>query len=146
MDPDPAYHFDADPDFYLMRMRIQVTKMMRIRIHNTGTEIHFVFVTAVKSVPQPPAAAAAAKSGAVKAAQQARPPTATVKPLAPEFMSKKERREESRRKRKVSQISQTHGPNIYSIKTPNPKCLLFIKFTSEATGTCPPPPPLLHNV
>jgi hypothetical protein len=32
---DPAYHFDAarDPDFYLMRMRSQVTK--RIRIHNT---------------------------------------------------------------------------------------------------------------
>jgi hypothetical protein len=49
-DADPAYHFDADPDadvdtayhlyadpdadsdpnFYLMRMRIQVTKMMRI--------------------------------------------------------------------------------------------------------------------
>ncbi len=32
---DPAYHFDADPDanpdFYLMAMRIQVTKMMRIR-------------------------------------------------------------------------------------------------------------------
>jgi hypothetical protein len=26
--PDPAYHYDADPDFYLMR--IQVTKMMRI--------------------------------------------------------------------------------------------------------------------
>jgi hypothetical protein len=47
-DPDPAYHFDADPDldwdldwypdFYLMRMwiqmRIQVTKMIRIRIIN----------------------------------------------------------------------------------------------------------------
>jgi hypothetical protein len=39
VDPDPfpdlAYHFDvdpdADPDFYLLR--IQVTKMMRIRIH-----------------------------------------------------------------------------------------------------------------
>jgi hypothetical protein len=35
-------NFDAgsDPDFYLMRMWIQVTKMMRIRIririHNTG--------------------------------------------------------------------------------------------------------------
>jgi hypothetical protein len=29
--PDPAYKFDADPDFYLMRMRIQVTKMVRIR-------------------------------------------------------------------------------------------------------------------
>ncbi len=27
-------NFDADPAFYLMRMRIQVTKMMRIRIHN----------------------------------------------------------------------------------------------------------------
>jgi hypothetical protein len=34
-DPDPAYHFDVDPDFYLIRMRIQVTKMMRI--HNTGS-------------------------------------------------------------------------------------------------------------
>jgi hypothetical protein len=22
IDPDPAYHFDADPDFYLMRIRI----------------------------------------------------------------------------------------------------------------------------
>jgi hypothetical protein len=35
--PDPAYHFDADPDFYLMRirMRIQITKMMWIRIHKT---------------------------------------------------------------------------------------------------------------
>jgi hypothetical protein len=35
--PNPADYFDADadPDFYLMRMRIQVTKMMRIRIHNT---------------------------------------------------------------------------------------------------------------
>jgi hypothetical protein len=50
--PEPAYHFDADavpdPDFYLIRirilfdpdtdfylMRIHVTKMMRIRIHNT---------------------------------------------------------------------------------------------------------------
>jgi hypothetical protein len=28
--PDPAYHIDADPDFYLMRMLIQVTKMTRI--------------------------------------------------------------------------------------------------------------------
>jgi hypothetical protein len=27
---DPACHFDADPDFYLMRMRIQVTKMKGI--------------------------------------------------------------------------------------------------------------------
>jgi hypothetical protein len=34
--PDPAYHFDADqdPDFYLMR--IQVIKIMWIRIHNTA--------------------------------------------------------------------------------------------------------------
>jgi hypothetical protein len=32
--PDPAYHFDAVPDFYLLRMRIQVYQMMRI--HNTG--------------------------------------------------------------------------------------------------------------
>ncbi len=32
-DPDPAYYFDpdADPDFYLMRKRIQVTKMIRIQ-------------------------------------------------------------------------------------------------------------------
>jgi hypothetical protein len=35
-DQDPAYHFDAnpdadpDPDFYWMRMRIQVTKMLRM--------------------------------------------------------------------------------------------------------------------
>ncbi len=33
--PDPVYHFDADPKadpyFYLMRIRIQVSKMMRIR-------------------------------------------------------------------------------------------------------------------
>ncbi len=41
-DPDPAYPFNADldvdpgPDFYLMRMRISVPKMMRIRIHNTA--------------------------------------------------------------------------------------------------------------
>jgi hypothetical protein len=30
----PAYHFDADPDadFYLMQMRIQVTKMKQIRM------------------------------------------------------------------------------------------------------------------
>jgi hypothetical protein len=38
--PDPAYHFDADPGFFLMRMsirmQIQVTKMMRIRIHKTA--------------------------------------------------------------------------------------------------------------
>jgi hypothetical protein len=33
--PDPAYHLDADLDFYLMLIwiRIQVTKMMRIRIN-----------------------------------------------------------------------------------------------------------------
>ncbi len=34
--PDPAYHFDADADPDFDAMRIQVTKMMRIRIHNTG--------------------------------------------------------------------------------------------------------------
>jgi hypothetical protein len=37
-DPDP--NFDADPDLFLMRirirMRVQVTKMMRIPIHNTA--------------------------------------------------------------------------------------------------------------
>jgi hypothetical protein len=42
-----SFHFDGDPDahpdpyFYLVRiwtrMRIQVTKMVRIRIHNTGS-------------------------------------------------------------------------------------------------------------
>jgi len=42
-DPDPAYHFFADPDFYLMRMRIQVTKMMRIRIHNAAFDDFFFF-------------------------------------------------------------------------------------------------------
>ncbi len=26
------FQFDADPDFYLMRMRIQVTKIMRIHV------------------------------------------------------------------------------------------------------------------
>ncbi len=42
--PDPGCHFDADlfadPNFYLMQMRIQVNKMMRfwrIRIHNTAS-------------------------------------------------------------------------------------------------------------
>jgi hypothetical protein len=41
-DPDSIFLFeadpDADPDFYLMRMkiRIQVPKMMQIRIHNTA--------------------------------------------------------------------------------------------------------------
>jgi hypothetical protein len=64
--PDPAYHFDADPDvdpdpyflfdaapdpdIYLMRvrirMRIQVTKKMRIPIHNT-----VLFLRASFSVP-----------------------------------------------------------------------------------------------
>ncbi len=37
---DPAHNFDVDrdPDFYSMRiwMRIQVTKIIRIRIHNTA--------------------------------------------------------------------------------------------------------------
>ncbi len=28
----PLINFDADPDFYLMRIRIQVTKMMRIQV------------------------------------------------------------------------------------------------------------------
>jgi hypothetical protein len=44
--PDPAYHFDADPDFYLMRMRIrmriQVTKVMRIRIHKTVSKSYYL--------------------------------------------------------------------------------------------------------
>jgi hypothetical protein len=37
-DPDPTYYLyaDPDPDFYLMRIRIQVPKMIRIRIHNTA--------------------------------------------------------------------------------------------------------------
>jgi hypothetical protein len=47
--PDPTYHFDADldPVFYLMlmliRMRIQVTKMMRIQIRNTAVGWCFCF-------------------------------------------------------------------------------------------------------
>jgi hypothetical protein len=36
-----GFLFDADPDFYLMRMRIRMlmrsTKFIRIRIHNTGS-------------------------------------------------------------------------------------------------------------
>ncbi len=46
--PDPAYRSDADPDpdFYLMRMRIQVTKMMWIRIHNTDIQyVLLIFCT-----------------------------------------------------------------------------------------------------
>ena len=35
-------NFDADPDFYLIRMRIQVTKTMRIQIHNTATRTWYV--------------------------------------------------------------------------------------------------------
>jgi hypothetical protein len=31
-DTDPAYHFDADPDFYLMRMLTRVPKMKRIHV------------------------------------------------------------------------------------------------------------------
>jgi hypothetical protein len=38
--PDPAHHFDADPDFYLMRMRIQVTKIMLI---HAATKLYKVF-------------------------------------------------------------------------------------------------------
>ncbi len=29
---------DSDPDFYFMRMRIEITKVMRIRIHNIAYE------------------------------------------------------------------------------------------------------------
>jgi hypothetical protein len=36
-DPDQAYRFDVDPDFYLIRMRTQVTKMMRVRTHTTDS-------------------------------------------------------------------------------------------------------------
>jgi hypothetical protein len=42
--PDPAYHFEADLDFYLLRMRIQVTKMMRIWIQNAGFDALFIFL------------------------------------------------------------------------------------------------------
>ncbi len=37
-DPDLAFHFGADPDlaFHLMRIRIQLPKMMRIPIRKTG--------------------------------------------------------------------------------------------------------------
>ncbi len=43
--PGPTYDFDAvpdadpEPDFYLMRTRIHVIKMMRFRIHNTLIKI-----------------------------------------------------------------------------------------------------------
>jgi hypothetical protein len=46
-DPDPAYHFDVDPDaepdpnLYLLLMLIQITKMMRIGIHNTKLFLNF---------------------------------------------------------------------------------------------------------
>jgi hypothetical protein len=41
---DPAYHFDVDPDFYFMRirMRIEVTKMMWIRIHITAVQYRYM--------------------------------------------------------------------------------------------------------
>jgi hypothetical protein len=41
--PDPAYHFDADPDFYLIRIRmqIQVTKMMQILADPDQDPEHF---------------------------------------------------------------------------------------------------------
>jgi hypothetical protein len=45
-DPDPvpdlAYHFDVDPDFYLMR--IPVTKVMRIQIHADPDPQHWYLV------------------------------------------------------------------------------------------------------
>jgi hypothetical protein len=60
--PDPAYHFDTDRDaepnsdfyFMLMRipMRIQVTKMMRIRIHNTASRLLTIF-SRVSRIPTP---------------------------------------------------------------------------------------------
>jgi len=41
-------NFVADPDFDLMRMQIQVTKMMRIRIHNTGYHRFFTWILLVR--------------------------------------------------------------------------------------------------
>jgi hypothetical protein len=43
-DPDPAYHSDVDPDpdFYLMRIWIQVTKMMRIHANPDPDPQHFI--------------------------------------------------------------------------------------------------------
>jgi hypothetical protein len=40
--PDPAYHFDSDPVFYLMLIKI-TKKMIRIRIQNTALQhrIHY---------------------------------------------------------------------------------------------------------
>jgi hypothetical protein len=61
------------------------------------TKILFVFVSAVKAVWQPPAAAA-------KPAQQTRAVLTPAQQGKPEFLNKKQRREESRRKGKVSQI------------------------------------------
>jgi hypothetical protein len=57
--PEPAYHFDADPDYYLMRMQIKVTKMMRIRlrmrirIHNTAPGITVWGQSRLSSQPIP---------------------------------------------------------------------------------------------
>jgi hypothetical protein len=45
--PDPAYHIDADPNFYLMGMQIQVTKMMRI--HADPDPQHWPKINQVKN-------------------------------------------------------------------------------------------------
>jgi hypothetical protein len=52
LDPDPSFHFDADPAFTLMKIWIRLPKMMWIRIRNndplclffTGPEICIRFI------------------------------------------------------------------------------------------------------
>ncbi len=40
-------NFVADPDFDVMGMRVQVTKVMRIRIHNSGYNRFFTWILLV---------------------------------------------------------------------------------------------------
>jgi hypothetical protein len=52
-DLDSAYHFDADPDpeFYLLRIRIRVPKM--IWIHNTGWNLTDIWFGGKEKEKQP---------------------------------------------------------------------------------------------
>jgi hypothetical protein len=52
-DPDSAYQFDVipDPDFYLMRIRIRVPKMMRI--HNASWNLADIWFGKEKNGKQP---------------------------------------------------------------------------------------------
>ncbi len=46
--PDPTYHFDAGPDFYMMRMRI------RMRIHNTDVKTTWFLIWKISALdPEP---------------------------------------------------------------------------------------------